>query len=74
VARAPAIDLRELRVNRGLSIEAAALEMEIETATLRRAELGVSKPQARNAFRIAQFYGLKVTDIWPLQKQGVSAA
>lgn len=59
------IDLREMRVNRGLSLRAAAREMEINNQVLLRAEAG-ARPHPRHALKIANFYGFKVTDIWPL--------
>lgn len=65
---APAVDIRAARLNRGLSVEDAARAMQVTTETLRRAELGHHRPQARNAFRIADFYGLQVTDVWPIEE------
>lgn len=71
---APAIDLVETRVNRGLSLREAAREMGIDFKTLQRAERGESIPQARNAFAIADFYGYKVTEVWPLEPTGDEVA
>ena len=70
----PVFDLEEARVNRGLSLRAAAREIGVDWKTLRRAERGDHRPQARNAFRIARFYGLQVTDIWPLEPTEGAAA
>ncbi len=55
-----------LRVNRGLSVPAAAARAGVATGTLRRAERGLSiRPGP--AKRIADFYGRKVTDLWPVE-------
>lgn len=63
----PAVDIRELRLNKGLSVQEAAEEMGIPHQTLARAESGGSTPQPRNALKIASFYGYKVTEVWPLE-------
>ena len=62
----PLVDLRELRVNRGLSIREAARQMGVEHRALLRAEKGETTPHVGNAYRIAAFYDLRVTDVWPL--------
>lgn len=59
-------DLQELRLNKGLSIRAAADEMGIAEQSLRRAESGESV-LPRVAFQIASFYDCKVTDLWPVE-------
>jgi len=69
---APAINLTEARVNRGLSVRGAAKQMGIDFKTLMRAERGEVVPQARNAFAIADFYGYKVTEVWPLEPSSPS--
>lgn len=56
----------EMRLNKGLSIRAAAEEMGIAEQSLRRAEGGESVVP-RVAFKIASFYGYRVTDIWPIE-------
>lgn len=63
----PAIDLRALRLNRGLSVAAAATEIGVSRTTLDRAEKGEHKPWPTHAFKIATFYGYQVTDIWPVE-------
>lgn len=60
------IDLTAERLNRGLSLTAAAEAMEVPLNVLSRAESGEGKPHPANAFKIADFYGQKVTDVWPL--------
>ncbi|MHB1950193.1 MAG: helix-turn-helix transcriptional regulator [Acidiferrobacteraceae bacterium] len=54
------------RVNRGLSQSDAAAEIGVSRGTLDRAERGLRIQTAR-AKRIADFYGVKVTDLWPVQ-------
>lgn len=66
------MNLRAERVNRGLSQAAAAKQMGIDVDALARAERGNTCPHPRNAKAIADFYGYKVTDIWPLE-DGVAA-
>lgn len=62
------VDLRAERLNRGLTAEAAAKEMGVPPQVLKRAERGDTvMPHPRNAFKIADFYGYKVTDIWPIE-------
>lgn len=62
------ISLKAERLNRGLSAEDAAAQMGVEKATLLNAESGATTPRPANAKAIADFYGYKVTDIWPLDK------
>jgi transcriptional regulator with XRE-family HTH domain len=63
------VDLRALRLNRGLSIRAAAREMGIEHMVLQRAEARTTTPRPAHALKIASFYGLQVTDVWPLDSE-----
>lgn len=58
-------DLREARVNEGLSIRAAAEKIGVPPSVLFRAESGVV-PHLRHAHAIAEYHGKQVTDIWPL--------
>jgi transcriptional regulator with XRE-family HTH domain len=62
------VDLRAERVNRGLSVKDAAALIGVSAMTLRRAEDG-TVPWARNAFKIAEFYGYQVTDVWPVEAE-----
>lgn len=55
------------RVNRGLSREVAAKRIGISRETLRLIEQG-SVPRPLTAKRIADFYGVQVTDIWPVKQ------
>ena len=63
-----AVDLRAERLNRGLTAAAAAKQMGLTHKNiLLNAENG-SRPYAENAFKIASFYGFKVTEVWPLEE------
>lgn len=62
-----AVNLKELRLNRGLSVAAAAEEMDVKEATLRNAEGGQIIPRPSNAHKIARFYGFDRTEVWPLK-------
>jgi lambda repressor-like predicted transcriptional regulator len=59
------IDIVAERINRGLSTRDAAHEIGVSQAVVRRAEhrKGVRLPHAK---RIADYYRVRVTDIWPL--------
>jgi transcriptional regulator with XRE-family HTH domain len=60
------IDLTAERLNRGLSLTAAADAMGVPMNVLSRAERREGLPHPVNAKQIADFYGYKVTDIWPV--------
>jgi transcriptional regulator with XRE-family HTH domain len=66
------IDLRAERLNRGLSLRQAADKIDVPEQSIRRAEQGLGVTPA-NAFKIASFYGYKVTDLWPLDDERVPA-
>ena len=61
------------RLNRGLSQADAAEVIGVSRGTLDRAESGLSV-QVANAKRIADFYGVQVTDIWPVAEPEREAA
>jgi lambda repressor-like predicted transcriptional regulator len=61
------VDLRAERLNRGLSLREAAERMGLRDTVLHRAEERERMPHPRNAKLIADFYGYKVTDIWPVE-------
>jgi transcriptional regulator with XRE-family HTH domain len=63
------IDLKSERLNRGLSLDALAEKTGVPKSTLARAENDGPQPTASNAFAIADFYGYKVTEIWPVDRQ-----
>jgi putative molybdopterin biosynthesis protein len=66
--------LRELRINKGLTVTEAARRAGITRSAMSYIELGQRKPSPPVAFRIAAEYGLKVTDLWPLESDGSKAA
>lgn len=63
----PGVTLLTERLNRGLSPEDAAAEIGISRVTLQRAESDLPI-QAAKAKLIADFYGVLVTDIWPVDE------
>lgn len=65
------MNLLEERLNRGLSPAAAAADIGISRGTLRRAESG-ERPQVAVAKKIADFYGVQVTDIWPVEDRSAA--
>lgn len=60
------IDLRSERLNRGFSIRGLSKEIGVPEQSIRRAESGLSLSPS-NAFKLASFYGYRVTDIWPVE-------
>lgn len=62
------MNLRAERLNRGLSLTAAADAMNVPLNVLSRAEAGEGMPHPANAKRIADFFGHRVTDIWPIEE------
>ncbi len=66
------VDLTKERLEKGLSIRQAAAEMHIGAMTLQRAESGETVHPA-NAKTIADFYGYKPTEIWPLDQKATAA-
>lgn len=65
------MNIRAARLNRGLSVERAAAEIGVSRGTLVRAESG-EMPQPALAKLIADFYGRRVTDIWPHEKEAAA--
>lgn len=63
----PRPNLRAERLNRGLSTRAAAEEIGVSQAIILRAEEGLGV-RPSHAKRIADFYGVLVTDIWPVER------
>jgi transcriptional regulator with XRE-family HTH domain len=64
--------LRGARLNRGLSLRAAAKEIGVDMHALWRAEHG-AVPNPASAKKIADFYGAQVTEIWPVSDETVAA-
>lgn len=68
-----AVNLRAERLNRGLSVADAAEQIGVQKNILLNAENG-STPYPANAFKIASFYGYRVTDVWPVEESTGAAA
>ena len=58
-------DLRSARLNRGLTLRAAAAAADVDMHALWRAEKG-GTPNPATAKLIADFYDVTVTDLWPV--------
>jgi ribosome-binding protein aMBF1 (putative translation factor) len=59
------------RINRGLSIRQLAELLKINAQVIARAEKGEAVHPA-NAKKIADYYGCKVTDIWPVSTKAAA--
>lgn len=70
--RHPNRQLQELRINAGLSPNDLALRAGTSGKTVRMVEAGWV-PGPRLQFQIAQVFGLKPLDLWPLERQRVEA-
>lgn len=61
------MNLRALRMNRGVTLARLSKETEVSVRTLIRLENGeTTSPNADTAKRLADFYGVAVTDMWPV--------
>lgn len=58
--------IRSARLDKGLSIRAAAKKIGVTEDILLRAENGAT-PRPAAAKKIADFYSLTVTEIWPVK-------
>lgn len=67
------VPLLEARKNAGLSSREASQRIGVSQDILLRAENG-AHPQLRHAKLIADFYGVKVTDFWPVDEPTRSVA
>jgi transcriptional regulator with XRE-family HTH domain len=63
------VSLRALRMNRGLSVEEVAEQTSVPVRTLYRLERGEHAPRPATAKRIADFYEVQVTDLWPIEPE-----
>jgi transcriptional regulator with XRE-family HTH domain len=59
-----ALNLRKLRINKGLSRHALAQAAGVHHATIKRLE-GGELPTARTAEAIASYFEIEATDLWP---------
>ncbi len=58
--------LREKRRDLGLNLEQAAAGCGVARGTLQRLEAGTGFPHPSTARKVATFYGLVASDVWPL--------
>lgn len=66
--------MREHRLNAGLSATAAAAQLDVPKRLILELENGSDvRPHPANAKRLADFYGCKVTDLWPVEPDEVAA-
>lgn len=61
------ISLRQERLDRGLTVAAAAKKAKVSTSAWQRAETGIPV-HPRNAKAIADFLEVKPSDIWPVEE------
>lgn len=66
--RVPNRQLQELRINHGLSQRDLARTTHVSAGTIRMAELG-HVPGPRTQYALADYFGMKPLDIWPLSMQ-----
>jgi DNA-binding XRE family transcriptional regulator len=59
--------LKELRVNAGMSALELALLVGVTRQSIYSWEAGKSRPEPAKAKRVADHFGLKVTDLWPIE-------
>ncbi|MBN8867527.1 MAG: helix-turn-helix transcriptional regulator [Solirubrobacterales bacterium] len=62
------IDLRKERMDRGLSLDQLSEKIDVPRNTIARVERG-TEPVPQTKLKIADFYGHKVTDIWPVDEK-----
>lgn len=60
-----------VRLNQGLSLRAAAAKIGVSRRLLHEFENGVlvAMPHPHNAKKLADFYGLSVTAVWPVEER-----
>jgi ribosome-binding protein aMBF1 (putative translation factor) len=61
-------DLKTARLNAGLSIRGLAREIDVPEQSIRRFEAGDSGLHPANAKRIADRFGVQVTDLLPIKE------
>jgi transcriptional regulator with XRE-family HTH domain len=71
IRRVPNRRLQELRINNGLSQRDLARLTHVSNGTIRMAEAGFV-PGPRIQYAIADQFGMKPLDIWPLSSQKVA--
>lgn len=66
----PHRELYALRINSGLSRKDLARRVGVSVEAIRFAELGFT-PTVRIQFALAEAFGLKPLDLWPLERQHI---
>ena len=67
----PNLELRSLRLNKGLSREALGDLTGVSRETIRLAELGFV-PGARAQFALADYFDMLPLDLWPIERQRIA--
>lgn len=65
-------DLKTARLNAGLSIRGLAREVDVPEQSIRRFESGDGGLHPANAKRIADHFGIKVTDLMPAVREAAA--
>lgn len=65
-------EMKEERLNRGLTIDTASHAIGVSRETLRKVEEGY-RPGPRLGKLIADFYGVRFTDLWPVEREETAA-
>lgn len=60
------VDLRRERIDRGLSLDQLSEQCGVPKNTLSRVEHG-AEPVPATKLKIANFYGCRASDIWPVK-------
>jgi DNA-binding XRE family transcriptional regulator len=63
------VTLEQLRLDAGLSPEQLAAETGVSNVTIRSAERSGKRPQPQTAKKLADYFGVKVTAIWPVAER-----
>jgi DNA-binding XRE family transcriptional regulator len=63
--------LQALRINAGMSINDLAYETQVDPKTIRRCEEDGHITGPRIQRPLAEYFGYKPTDVWPLDRMGV---
>jgi ribosome-binding protein aMBF1 (putative translation factor) len=67
-------DLTTARMNAGYSIKSLARELDVHEHAIRRLERGEGGVHPANAKKVADRFGVQVTDLMPVESNGKAAA
>lgn len=70
----PGVKLKTERLNRGLGVETLAELAGVTPRVIRYAEETGRRPHPENAKLVADYLGMQVTDIWPVESESEAAA